>query len=173
MVNKEVVLSTVKKMYESGIDDETVKSTLSDIGLDEGEMQSIMDEAKGGIPSEAEIAPEPTPEVSAGEVHASTEEIKEQISGMREDHDLAHTTAQNQMDEHAQKVDEVHKKVDELHAKIDSSVPSDLSQGIRQIDRKMNTLEADLGEVKANTLALKSILEKILETNRKILLGKK
>ncbi|MFH1586980.1 MAG: hypothetical protein ABID38_03940 [Candidatus Diapherotrites archaeon] len=174
MVNKEVVLSTVKKMYESGIDDETVKSTLRDIGLEEGEIKSIINEVKGGIPSGEEPDPsEKDPVAGAGEVPASGEDINQQIAGIREDHDLANTTTQTQFEEHAQKVDEVHRRVDDLHAKIDSSTQSDLSQRLQIIDRKMNTLEADLGEVKANTSALKSILEKILETNRKILLGKK
>jgi len=176
MVNKDVVMATVKKMYDSGIDDATVKSTLKDIGLSDEEMQGIMAEAKGGAPlAEAPPAPEaaaPAPE-SAAEA-PQTPEIKQDIASMKEDHDLAHTTAQAQMDEHTQTLGEVHQKVDDLSQRIDVTPASgDVLQRLEAMDNKINTIESQLAEIKGATDALQSLLKKILETNRKVLLKKK
>ncbi|MFH1224891.1 MAG: hypothetical protein V1676_03730 [Candidatus Diapherotrites archaeon] len=47
MVSKEIVLETIKRMYSSGIDDETIKATLRDIGLDDKEAEQMIAEAQG------------------------------------------------------------------------------------------------------------------------------
>ena len=47
MVRNEIILGTIKKMFSSGVDDDTVKSTLKDIGLNDSEIDSYIEEAKG------------------------------------------------------------------------------------------------------------------------------
>jgi len=38
------------------------------------------------------------------------------------------------------------------------------------LDKRMSSLEKEISETKANTIALQSLLKKILETNKKTLL---
>lgn len=48
MVSRELVLDTIKRMRGSGIDDQTISSTLKDIGLSDKEINEFMSEATGG-----------------------------------------------------------------------------------------------------------------------------
>ena len=50
MVSKELIMGTIKKMFSSGVDDETVRNTLKDIGLSDSEISAYISEAKGGRP---------------------------------------------------------------------------------------------------------------------------
>ena len=50
MVSKELIMGTIKKMFSSGVDDETVKNTLKDIGLSDSEVAAYIAEAKGTKP---------------------------------------------------------------------------------------------------------------------------
>ena len=45
MVSREIVMSTIKRMHDAGIDNETVKSSLADIGLSDSEISGFMVEA--------------------------------------------------------------------------------------------------------------------------------
>ncbi|GEM_PF-1152217 len=47
MVSRQIILDTVKRMYSSGVDDETIKITLKEIGLSDKEIGSYLSEAKG------------------------------------------------------------------------------------------------------------------------------
>ena len=51
MVNRAIVIETIKKMYDSGIDDSVVEQTLKDIGLKKTEISEYIAEAKGGTGS--------------------------------------------------------------------------------------------------------------------------
>lgn len=47
LVSRQIVIDTIKRMYSSGVDDETIKSTLRDIGLKEHEIRQYIKEVKG------------------------------------------------------------------------------------------------------------------------------
>ena len=48
LVSRQIVIDTIKRMYASGVDDETIKSTLRDIGLKEHEIRQYLKDVKGG-----------------------------------------------------------------------------------------------------------------------------
>jgi hypothetical protein len=76
MVSREIVLGTIKRMSAAGIDKETIKSTLHDIGLSEDEINSYFAEA-GLAGAAPEAAPEPKGEEAAEEAVAEKAGEKE------------------------------------------------------------------------------------------------
>ena len=69
-------------------------------------------------------------------------------------------------------MDSVKNDISNLHGKI-NSVPSLSKEDIAKLsmlDKRMSSLEKEISETKANTIALQSLLKKILETNKKTLL---
>ena len=63
MVNEKVIMSTVKKMKASGLEDEVIVSTLLDIGLSEGEAQAFLGKiSRGEKPTAKEPAVQPSAE---------------------------------------------------------------------------------------------------------------
>ncbi len=172
MVEREVVLQTVKRMYSSGIDDETVKSTLKDIGLTETEIIGIMNEAKG-VKAEEEPAEEEKPAVDADEEIAAKAagRIKKHLEAERAERELRETTAKIEAAEHQESLGEIHKTVEELRERIATSpaVPAGAVGKIDLIDKRISSLEKEVVEIKAATNALQSLLKKILSTDREIL----
>ncbi|MBU0662829.1 hypothetical protein KKH30_03260, partial [Candidatus Micrarchaeota archaeon] len=56
MVSKDIVMQTIKRMYDSGVDDETVKATLRDIGFSDEDSEQMIQEAKGAAPVKGKYA---------------------------------------------------------------------------------------------------------------------
>ena len=153
MVDAQVVQETVKRMVDSGIDSETIRQTLADIGLSEAEIQRALSQA--GAPASAQ---------AAGRAEPSPEKVRDSLLEDAEDADLRETTTHAALEEQGLRLDELHDKMDSLHEKVSS--PS-LSQAA--LDARLNQFEKDLGEIKAVTRALQDLLKKILETNRETL----
>ncbi|MCX6802898.1 MAG: hypothetical protein NT067_07395 [Candidatus Diapherotrites archaeon] len=59
MVDEEVVMETIRKMKESGLEDSIIISTLQDIGLNETQAQDFIDRASGPAQPKAEQAAAP------------------------------------------------------------------------------------------------------------------
>ncbi|MFH1255687.1 MAG: hypothetical protein V1494_00170 [Candidatus Diapherotrites archaeon] len=160
MVDKEVVIETVKKMYASGIGDETVKETLGDIGLGRDEIESVMAEAKG--------AGKPLEGAGSGDLisEKTAESMREHIDSAAEEQALAHTTTHAALEEHGERLGEVHNSVQELRERISSiQSPPELnavSAKLSSVEKKLIKLEKDLGEIKASEDALQSLLKKVL-----------
>lgn len=150
MVSEEIVTSTIKRMIDSGIDDGIIIKTLKDIGLEEGEIRQYLAQAKG---------PQAQKPSSQGQEDTQTQE-------------LLHTVTHNKLEEHSEKIDNVHQAVSGLHEKIDalSQGPSnqDISSQMALLNQKIADMERQISDLKAMASASKSLLEKILETNRKI-----
>lgn len=150
MVSKEIVLETIKRMYDSGIDDETIKATLRDIGLDDKEAEQMIAEAqgKGKEPArgkaagkksadneEEEPEPEGTAEEEAGADEESAdaeEEIQERIAAKaaekikrhlddeRSERSMRMSTAETMLEEHGDKLDEFGEGLKGLNEKLDA-----------------------------------------------------
>lgn len=231
MVSRDVVLQTVKRMYSSGVDDDTVISTLKDIGISDEEIKSVIAEAKG-IKQEQKPTPPPQPTgvapKPAGAAAEAAEDIGEEYKGGAEEEgeeEYEETAGANKeepaqerkesllkekpsyvsgnplppeqetiakraaehvnenlksaQDEAALRDNAIHATIEEHSEKLDK-----LSKGIAQIqkggpgaiatdsslNKKLNELQKDIGEVKAATSALQDLLKKILSTNRSILI---
>ncbi|HLC79615.1 MAG TPA: hypothetical protein VJG83_04285 [archaeon] len=181
MVSNEVVAQTVKRMIASGVDDDTIKMTLKGIGLDDSEISSVIASAKGVSEEQDEadskVGQEDADEgsVEGGEVEEGEQfepDLDTRLDAISQEQSAQHATTHTVLDEHAQKMEDMHDDISSLHEKIDSSpkFPPEAIAKISALDKRMSALEKEISETKANTLALKDILQKILETNRKTLI---
>ena len=175
MVRKEIVLETVKKMIDSGLDDATISDTLKDIGLSDAEIKQYLSEVKGNIDSEtsneeAEIEENPEHEVIA---EKTAQKIKEHLDESHEEIAAQHSITQASLEGHAEAINAVQENVSELHEKINQFAGGTTSQELLskmiELNARISTLEKQLSEIKALNSATKSLLEKIFETDRSVL----
>jgi DNA-binding transcriptional MerR regulator len=157
MVNKEIVLDTIKKMYESGIEDDVVAQTLTDIGLNGAEIRAYIAEAKG-VPAEDVPVPERKP--FEGRVAAVREEPN---------HVALHTTTHVALEEQAGVSERMLKKIEGIESRLASQKGQFSAESLAEVNQRMAEMEKQLRELKAELSAAKSILEKILETDRSVL----
>ena len=211
MVSREIVMGTIKRMHDAGIDNETVKSSLIDIGLSDSEISGYMVEAGLEEPraaaqrkEEASLNEEPSealPEegaVEKGGEDASSDELSDDSLGdelsLEEEHDMiADKTAEKlrphldslrqeqgmrdtsyrlDSDEHRERLSSIDSKLDD----ISSTAPrqehiAELTARIKALEEITFAMQKDLGEVKAATTALQSLLTKILDTDRQTLIA--
>ena len=153
MVSEEIVVSTIKRMLDSGIEESVIAKTLKDIGLKESEIKQYLSQVRGPASS-------------------SNESASEDAESRQDTQELLHTTTHNKLEEHSEKLDSVQKNVSGLSEKISSitSGPSNrkLLSELALLNQKISGLEKQLSDLKAMNSASKSLLEKILETNKKI-----
>ena len=155
MVDKEIVLQTVKKMYESGIDDDVVQQTLKDIGLSPAEAKQFMAEAKGSKPQMPKEEPKPLEERMA-------------FAEERPDQAALHTTTHVALEAQNAKTSELLDKVANLERRL--AVSAAQSPGSNTLaNERLASIEKNLKDLKAELSATKAIMEKILETNRRVL----
>lgn len=158
MVDKEIVLETVRKMYDSGIDDDVVEKTLRDIGLNSDEIKQYIAEAKGNA------GPKPSSksfEARMKAVSASSESPQNRS----EMHSVTHLA----LEEQAGKMDELLKRLSKIEASLKSSKGNALGDSAASLTGRLASVENSLKEVRAELSATKTIMEKILETDRKVL----
>lgn len=158
MVNKEIVLDTIKKMYDSGIDDEVVEQTLRDIGLNAVEIKDYIAEAKGT----AAEADEPVPE-------RKPLDERMQAAAEEPDHIAMHTTTHIALDGQAEHLEKLLEKMESIENRLESQKPSSAPESFAAANQRMAEMEKQLREIKAELSATKTIMEKILETDRKVL----
>jgi len=81
MVSNEVVMNTVKRMLSSGVDDNTIRVTLQGINLDEGEIEKVINEAKG-------ISPEAHPDSNQGISPEAPDDPKEAFEKLKKSKEI-------------------------------------------------------------------------------------
>lgn len=177
MVNRQVVLDTVKRMFQSGIGAGVVEKTLKDIGLSKKEAEEYMREAGQATHATASNAQEavidekqPFHEAVASK---TAEKIKEHLAEQREDDELKSATLHAAIEGHGEKISELHENVSDLHRKIDGFserlTDPELLKQLVGLGKKLSDFESQLSDLKSLASANKTILEKILQTNREIL----
>lgn len=168
MVNREVVLETIIKMHNNGIEDSVIKATLEDIGLKDDEIAQYMAEVSSPLPQKNAAEDEQHEKIA----QRTADKIKFQIGEEREERELKETTHQNILDDHHQHLENVEQKMGELHQKVEAvSTPAnkDLGNQIAVLEQRINGLDTKLSDLKAISAATKDLMEKVLEVNRKIL----
>ncbi|MBU0636534.1 hypothetical protein KKE06_05915 [Candidatus Micrarchaeota archaeon] len=171
MVDKKIVLDTIQKMLDSGLEDAVIVSTLKDVGLSEEDIGAFLKEAKGKGASPLTASSPETEEKSAGALK------KKPVKGtpsdaQHEENVLMHTTTQAAVIQSTQQMDDVLQKIGVLEKSLGviSQLPlQELNEKIVRFDKKISDLAKDVMETKAQTRALKEVLEKVLDTNRSIL----
>jgi hypothetical protein len=169
MVEGNIVLDSVKKMLESGLDEGIIKATLQDIGLSEKEINAVIQQAKGGsaVPSQQK-----TQDFHEAVAEKTAEKVKTAISEEAGIQAIQQSATQTALEEHSEKLENVGFRVDELHEKIDSlgnAMPSDAFEKLSSLQSRIDLLTADVKELKAGSNALADLMKKILEANRNIL----
>jgi len=248
MVSRNIVLETVKRMYSSGVDDDTVITTLKDIGISDEEIKSVIDEAKGitpaqgkpltppqptgraplplskeereakegaeeeeegsaeeesgeegaeqedeetdedeseisgidDLPAEGETEPEPKPRPLPKEkimgaplpktqeqiAKRTAEHVGEHIKSAQDDAALRDTALHATIGEQAEKLEQLSKGIEQLQKSADTGGGN--ISGV--LNKRLNEMQKDIGEIKGATSALQDLLKKILATNRSILI---
>lgn len=211
-MDKEVILDTVKKMFSSGIDEDTIRATLKDIGLVDAQIDEVLEEARGipKVEKRVEIAerikaaeetereketiapafekpktilerPFPEKPFEGVKLHEeiaakTAEKIKEHLEESTEE--IGRTGAElgvlaeeqrAALEEHKERLAGVEGKVDELHKKLEV-FPEKLEESSLMAKDAISQIQSDITSLKAMNQALQSILQKILDTNREILL---
>jgi len=156
VVDKEIVLDTVKKMYQSGIDDDVVAQTLKDIGLNDKEIVQYIAEAKGEQVQTLPSEPKPL-------------EARKIAAEEKPEHVAMHTTTHVALEDQSAKTDELLAKISGLEKNLQKKGNGTPSTDLIAINQRLAAMEKDLRELKAGLGATKSIMEKILETDRKVL----
>jgi vacuolar-type H+-ATPase subunit E/Vma4 len=166
MVNKEIVIETIKKMYDSGIDDSVVEQTLKDIGLAQGEIKAFIAEARSGAAPAEEAPP-------GRAMNQTVELIKRHIDETHEAQEAMHSTTQAALEEHGARVDAVHERVGAVEERLGAiaSGPSNqqLQDSIVALNVKIAGMDQQVRDLKSSVNATKSVMEKVLETCREIL----
>ena len=165
MVSEQIVNDTVKRMLASDIDEETIVSTLADIGIDEARAKEIV----ASVASSS--AQDKQPQYNSNQTNDNSQYTDTKIASMQnemqaqgEKTELHETATHAMLNDHAEKLDEMNKKVDEVHKVVStpSNVDSSLSVRLGEIERKTD-------DICAQTTALMEIMKKILEANRDLL----
>jgi len=158
MINEQIVLDTIKRMLDSGIEEEVIVSTLKDIGLSDEEAAEAIAKVKTpqGAPAEKETTSQ----------NDKIQEIKNHLEAQSESADLQDTTTYNMLNAHEQKIDAVSSKMDEMKQALSSvsSAPKDASSIVR-----LAQIETKLDEIDAQIKAIAEIMKSVLEVNRKVL----
>ena len=167
MVNKAIVEQTIKKMKDSGIDDDAIKQTLHDVGLGDGEIAQYFKE--GAVSKDTNAAKPEYEEIT----EKTAEKVKKHLEEKSEEQALREETLHAAQDAHAQKLDETHETLSSVHEKVESiaraSSPALTLSELQELNKRISTLEEQLSEIKSISKATKSVMEKVLEANRKTL----
>jgi ribosomal protein L12E/L44/L45/RPP1/RPP2 len=136
--------------------------------------QSVSEGKENDAEEDEELPEEPEEPIIEGDTEVTAEdvsEIRKQIHASSGEQVALHTTTHQMLDEHYGKLSEVHDSINELHQKMDSSpqLSPETVAKISALDLRISGLEKEISEVKANTLALQGLLQKILEANREII----
>ena len=159
MINEQIMADTVSRLLEAGIDDATIISTLVDAGLTNEDAVSEVQKVKN-----AKSSPSSVQAVDDSENSANISLIKNQIAAQAEAHDLHQTITASAIEEHEDKIANISSQIEQVKANISSPASTDATLSYR-----VSQLELKLEEVNSATKAALDLLQKILETNRKIL----
>jgi cytochrome P450 len=159
MINEQVMMDTVQRMLDAGIDEATILSTLVDTGLTQEEANSVMQKVKTPVVQETL-----TQQVQAAPAE-DVQLLRSQVEAQSQQQELHETTTHTMLNMQDQKIDDMTKKVDEVKDVITnqtSAIDPTLSYRLSELERKLE-------EVNAASKASIDLLTKILENNRKIL----
>lgn len=164
MVSEQVVNDTVKRMLASNIDEETIVSTLADIGIDDAKAKEIVANVKSGSAQEADAKKQAQADSQVDETQQKVATMQNELAAQGEKSELHETATHTMLNDHADKLDEMNKKVDEVHKVVSSPQNIDASLKV-----KLEELEKRVSDVNAQTTAMMDVMKKVLETNRSIL----
>ena len=101
----------------------------------------------------------------------TAQKVKAHLDDRMEEQELHHASTRAEIEEHGTRIQGLHRSLDALHTKVDLApqMPLQTISQISVIEKRINQIEKELGEISANTNALSSLMKKIIETEREIL----
>lgn len=169
MVNEKIVIDTINKMLEAGIDDDTIISTLKDIGLDQDSAKNLIARTKSGDSSD---------EDSKNNADSNNEEnvedddelndlktVKDELETQGHLKELHDATTHNMLNENYNRIDEISREVENVKKSVSDSSKFNL----QEFSKKPSVDSASVAELNAKIDALSSLMKQILDVNRKIL----
>lgn len=176
MVDKQIVMDTIKKMLNANLSDSVIVSTLKDVGLKEAEINAYLTEAKGKpviSPSFSRAAAGPLQE-AAEEEQPFEMALKQppQAQQQHQENVLLHTTTHAALESSSGQLQEIMQKlalIDQKMTAISSLPLVELNAKIVNYDKRIAGITAEIADLKSQTSALRDILEKVLDTNRSVL----
>lgn len=171
----EVVIDTIKKMLASGMNEESVKGMLADIGLSRQEIEEALSKAR---PEEyrRELPSRALEELPSGRIERLPEHVAERVKEHFEqkstESELRDLIQQTALEEHGSRLGEVKERVEDLHRKVSALHPAaaeNYEDRLSELEAEITELGKDIKDIKALSSALQLITKKILETDRSIL----
>ena len=184
MADEQAIINTIKKMLSSQIDEDTIISSLKDIGLSEKRAQELLGEAKGEKPSfeEENVSLPQEDEEDFQSIDEGISDAREKLAAKGEQEELKQSSIHSRLEEHSQKMDEqsgslndMHSKINSLNKKIslmDSQSLIELNSKISSMQKQLNEIQKQTSDMKAANSALLDLMKKILE-NQKTIIAKK
>ena len=187
MADDQAIINTIKKMLSSEIDEDTIISSLKDIGLSEKRATELLNEAKGNSSQEIESDSDETalPEEDEEEFQAIDQGISDargKLAAKGEQEELKQSSIHSKLEQHSQKMNDQSDSLGEMHSKINalnkkvSSIDSqsfiELNSKISSMQKQLNEIQKQTTETAATNAALHDLMKKILE-NQKTLIAKK
>ncbi|MDD4251329.1 MAG: hypothetical protein PHX27_04025 [Candidatus ainarchaeum sp.] len=169
MVNDEIIDSTILRMLDAEIDDSTIISTLTDVGMSENDSRDRINKLRDSKNSELNKKINLEKDSSDEDVDSSnnennySNEYLSSDSNMDDDSDakeLGEITDQNDRNFNDDKIKEVDEKIEDLKKTVINTKVAPVN------DSKLNEKLSDLS---AQNNALMRIMKDVLEVNRKIL----
>ena len=159
MVNEQIMIDTVSRMIEAGIDDATIISTLTDAGLTQEQCLQIIDRVKQP-PVKEEVPQNNSPTIQ------EVQNLKNVVEAQSDAQTIHAQNTSTILDEHEQQLAEVSGKINSIQSTISSNQnpKTDSSTAYR-----LSTIEQKLEEVNSASKAQLDLMQKILEINRKVL----
>ena len=169
MVDKEVVLTTIRKMLDAGLDDSVISTTLADVGLTSDEVKMYLGQAKKPL-SPVPSQPASPSSGNSGDSSSASPSVSNPLA---EENALLHETTQSALNEHSESLGEITdqlSRIENLLTQVSKLPIAELNAKIGSFDKKISDNTREIADVKAQTSALREILEKVLETDRDTLL---
>jgi chaperonin cofactor prefoldin len=168
MAVDETILRTVKRMFRSGLSEEAVRSALDDLGLSKAEQDELIQAVKGKPAPKPTPAPAAEPEEAEEEVPSVfAEEEEERIAEKTADKVKAHLEEKEAVDALRETTAQV--ALDEQSTKLDE-IREDLRKPVETVEGRLKAIELQIKTLRAENKAIQSLLKKILETDRDVLL---
>lgn len=167
MLDQQIVTETISRMRNSGIGDNVIAQTLKDIGLSEDEIKSYL-KTGSAAPGPAESPRSSQADFAADETDSESEEPP---SGRASDNEALHTTTHAAIEEQTGLISGIDSKLNQLDSKLNklSSLPIDqFNETLVRLDKKISSLQNELNDTKTQLAAYKTVIDKLLETNRQI-----
>ncbi len=184
MVDRQIVLETIQRMRDSGISENVIASTLSDIGLSKEEVGEFMQPAgpKSQTPPVSVAKPVLTslspvdPDSEEKDNETEDDDFEEPVPlspvGASTQEEALHATTHVALEEQNQQLTNLSSKfsdLDEKLAKITNLPAGQLSESMTRMEKRIAGLENEVNDAKSQLAALSSVMNKVLETNRSIL----